>query len=362
MRTVLISDLHLGGRTGVDVLQAAAPRARLAEAIADADRLVLLGDTLELRHGPAAEALGRSRAVLEALHDGLSPEAEVVLVPGNHDHALLAPWLDARDKPLGLETRVRPASASPIARKLADWLGAKRTSVAYPGLWLRDGIYATHGHVQDVHGTIPTFERIAAGAMQRIAGSLPDGDCVIEDYERILAPLYAWIHSSAQRVGDATMAAGAGRAAKTYELLQGDGHKPVAARALAAAFPLGIRGLSLLVGPLSSDLSGPALRRNGLVAMSEALSRLRVEADHVLFGHTHRSGPWDDDDRAEWMAPGGTVLHNTGNWVFETHFMSGGGGESPYWPGTLTVVGADGPPERRRLLADLGTDDLRSPQ
>ncbi|MCW3024519.1 MAG: hypothetical protein JWR30_3841, partial [Conexibacter sp.] len=56
MRSLVVSDLHLGGRTGVDVLRDAGARAPLLAEVASADRLVLLGDTLELRHGPAREA------------------------------------------------------------------------------------------------------------------------------------------------------------------------------------------------------------------------------------------------------------------------------------------------------------------
>lgn len=352
MRTLLISDLHIGGRTGVDVLRAEIPLAKLAAAVAGADRLVLLGDTLELRHGPVGEVLERAEPIMLALAEALGPDAEVVVVPGNHDHALLAPWLDLRSKPLGLETRIRPGRASAPAKTLCGWLGSKRTSIAYPGVWVRDDVYATHGHVQDIHGTIPTFERIAAGVMQRMAGKLPDGRCTIEDYERVLAPLYAWINATAQRVGDDRMAAGAGRAARTYEMLQGDGHRPMTAKLLAAAFPLGVRGLSLLVGPLSSDLSGPALRRNALTAMGEAIGRLGIEAPHVIFGHSHRAGPLPKDELHEWRA-GATRLHNTGNWVFETHFMAGPGGESPYWPGGMVEVGDEGDPVLHRLLADV---------
>jgi UDP-2,3-diacylglucosamine pyrophosphatase LpxH len=91
MRTLVVSDLHLGGRTGVDVLRDPVAREPLLEELARTSRLVLLGDTLELRHGPAREALARARPVLEAIGAALPAGAEVVLVPGNHDHALAAP-------------------------------------------------------------------------------------------------------------------------------------------------------------------------------------------------------------------------------------------------------------------------------
>ena len=64
MRTLVVSDLHLGARTGVDVLRGRAARAALLERLARVDRLVLLGDTLELRHGPVREALAVAAPVL----------------------------------------------------------------------------------------------------------------------------------------------------------------------------------------------------------------------------------------------------------------------------------------------------------
>ena len=361
MRTLVVSDLHLGARTAIDVLRREAPRARLLAALDGVDRLVLLGDTLELRHGPAREALQIAEPVLRAVGETLAPDAEVVVVPGNHDYALLAPWLDSATKPLGLETRVRPGSASPIAKAVGSWLGAKRTSVAYPGLWLREDVYATHGHYQDVHGEIPTFERIAAGAMQRLAGRLPDAPCTAEDYERVLAPMYAWVHSVAQRAREGRLAAGAGGASRAYEMLEGDGHKPVRLKLLAAAFPLGIRGLSLLVGPLNADLSGPALRRNALVSMGEATRRLDIAADHVIFGHSHRAGRLPGDVDAEWRTPAGGVLHNSGNWVYESGFLAGPSGKSPYWPGGAIEVGDAGDPVLHRLLSEVAADELREP-
>src|ERR671920_30976 len=95
VRTLVVSDLHLGARTGVDLLRhRPAAREALLARLDGADRLVLLGDTLELRHGPVREALAAARPVLEAM--GRAFGGEVVLVPGNHDHGLLSEWLEGR--------------------------------------------------------------------------------------------------------------------------------------------------------------------------------------------------------------------------------------------------------------------------
>ncbi|HET6507654.1 MAG TPA: hypothetical protein VFG42_12765 [Baekduia sp.] len=356
MRTLVVSDLHLGGRTGVDVLRHPEAREPLLAELANTGRLVLLGDTLELRHGPAKESLAKARPALEAIGAALPAGAEVLIVPGNHDHALAAPWLDSRaGRPLGLETRVKPQTASALARQVATWLGDHvGAEVAYPGVHLRDDVYATHGHYLDPHGTVPTFERLAAGVMSRIAGSVPD-DATTEDYERVLAPLYAWINSAAQRATSDGLGAGAGRAGKAYELLQGDGHRPVRRRLLTAAFPLGIRGVNLLgVGPVSADLSAAALRRNALEAMTEVIGRLDIAAEHVIFGHSHRPGPLPGDELDEWRTPDGAQqLHNSGSWVHEPAFTGAAGAASPYFPGTAIAVGDDGPPELLRLLTTV---------
>jgi hypothetical protein len=360
MRTLVVSDLHLGGRTGVDVLRDPEAREPLLAELAQTARLVLLGDTLELRHGPAREALAHARPALEAIGAALPAGAEVMLAPGNHDHALATPWLDGRAlRPLGLETRVRPQTASPLARQVAGWLSGGRNvsvEIAYPGIWLRDDVYAMHGHYLDPHGRIPTFERLAAGVMSRLVGAVPSPEATAEDYERVLAPLYAWINAAAQRTRAEGLGAGAGRAGKAYELLQGDGHKPVRARLLTAIFPLGIRGLNLLgIGPVSADISAAGLRRNALEAIGEVVGRLGIEAEHVIFGHSHRTGPLPGDDVTEWRTPTGAWLHNSGSWVHEPAFTGAGDTSNPYWPGGAILVEDRGAPQLLRLLAE---DDL----
>ena len=71
----------------------------------------------------------------------------------------------------------------------------------------------------------------------------------------------------------------------------------------------------------------------------------------MLFGHTHRAGPLDGDTKAEWESPAGPRLVNTGCWVHEKVFLGDGGERSPYWPGTVVEVAADGPPLLRNVLS-----------
>ncbi len=65
MRTLIVSDLHLGSGSGSTCCVVPELRAALLEALADVDRLVLLGDVLELRHGPPRDAMAAARPFFE---------------------------------------------------------------------------------------------------------------------------------------------------------------------------------------------------------------------------------------------------------------------------------------------------------
>ncbi|MGI8621951.1 MAG: hypothetical protein ACR2NB_00380, partial [Solirubrobacteraceae bacterium] len=124
-----------------------------------------------------------------------------------------------------------------------------------------------------------------------------------------------------------------------------------------------VRALNLAgVGPVRPQLSGAALRSGSLAGLGEVLRRLGVDAPYVLFGHTHRSGPWSADDPAEWRAPTGSRLMNTGSWIYQRHFLSERSGQGPYWPGMAIVVSDDGPPRLERLLADRTHEEVRPPE
>jgi hypothetical protein len=205
VRQLVISDLHLGTRQRTDLLRRDDVRARLLEGLAGVDRLVLLGDTAELRHGPEAGVLETARPVLGALGEALGPGGEILLLAGNHDHALLRPWLDrrrsdGRPRPMAREDAPDWRPGEPLAR-LAEWARPAELRVAYPGTWLRDDVWATHGHYLDAHLTVPTFERLAAGAMERAVGR-PPAEATPDDYERILEPPYAWLYAMAQHADD----------------------------------------------------------------------------------------------------------------------------------------------------------------
>ena len=371
MRTAIVSDLHLGSAFGEDLLRDAEVRRALLEEIAGADRLVLLGDALELRELPLPAVLQRVRPFVQELGEAMSGR-EIVLVPGNHDHRLAEPLLEAQAlaaQPVGLEQRDGPRDDA--GRQLAEWLKPAELSIAYPGLWLRDDVYATHGHYMDCHMTLPRIECLAAAGSMRLFGPLPDR-AGPEDYERVLRPIYGLSFSLAQArlmtpVGRTTAAIRATRPSElAWQTMSGangvgrDRARRAALRAtIAAGIPASVWGLNrLLRSAFDPDLSPTAITRSGIAAATELAQRLGVSGSHLVVGHTHRGGPGDDE--AEWLLPDGGRLHNTGSWVFASAFHRPGIPPGPYWPGTVTWIEDSGPPRRVRLLLERGRDELRA--
>ena len=76
-----------------------------------------------------------------------------------------------------------------------------------------------------------------------------------------------------------------------------------------------------------------------------------------MFGHTHRAGPLPHDDPDEWRHAGARIV-NAGSWVYEPFYLGPNAARSPYWPGTVVIVGEDGPPELRCLLVDRTLAEL----
>ncbi len=360
VRTAIVSDLHLGSSFGEDLLRETGIRRALIEEIAGADRLVLLGDALELRELTLPEALAPARAVFEELGEAMAGR-EVLIVPGNHDHRLAEPLLEAlamEGGALGDEHRAAPLER--LGDLVAGWLGEAGLTIAYPGAWLRDDVYATHGHYMDCHMSLPRIECLAASTVMRTFGALPD-PASPADYEQVLRPVYGLAHGLAQ----SGLAQRASRPSeRTWRAISGRDRSagPVRRAAIRAAVGGGIPAAvwtlnRLLRADFDPDLSPAAITRSGIDAGTELARRLRLDARHVITGHTHRAGP--EAGEMPWELPGGGLLHNTGSWVFASAFHRPGTPPSPYWPGTVTWVDDEGPPRRVRLLNERSRDSLR---
>ncbi|HXD59734.1 MAG TPA: metallophosphoesterase [Thermoleophilaceae bacterium] len=352
MLTAVISDLHLGARHRNDVLRSHDVRSYLMPLLSPVDQLVLLGDTLELRQSPLDEVLDIARPFFGELGEIIGG-ARVVIVAGNHDHALLTEPVQGQ-----FERRVRPGDEGPVGR-IASWMPQSEVLVSYPGYRIRDDVYATHGHYLDAHNSVPTIETMLVSVSKRRRRFPSEGPLSVKDYERAMAPLYAIAFRGAQRATKTLPVAPGAPSKRLWELLvRDDGKTTMAGRLLGGVvLPGGVAALNRLgFGPFDPEVSGPVLRRAGLRAISESLDRMGIEARHAIFGHTHRAGPLDRDEG--WVTPGGIQLHNTGNWVYEPGFLGRSPTDSPYWPGGLTFVEDEGPPRLERPLSHLRHEDF----
>lgn len=362
--TALISDLHLGASSRADVLRRPAIQERLLDALDDVDRLVLLGDTIELRDLPLGRSLDASRGFFQRLGERFAGR-EVVLVPGNHDHRLLGPWLERsreEDRPAELDELVD--APHPAVRSIAGWLGGARLTVRYPGVWVREDVYATHGHYLDSHVTLPTIERLSVAAVDRLGGVPTGRRATPHDYEQVHAPVYDLIFNLAQGGRSLTgKERGEGKppVMRVWELIGGASGRArtVQGRVLGSAvIPAALRGMEMAgLGRFSRDFSAGEIGRAGVEAMHVVAERLRIEAAHVIFGHIHRRGALDFDDGRRASDPiwtrNGTTLHNTGNWIYVEGLMGRAVPDSPFWPGSMVLVPETGPPELVELLADV---------
>jgi predicted phosphodiesterase len=346
--TAIVSDLHLGLSGGRDLLRHAPVLEALVAALADVDELVLLGDLVELRERPVGHVLADAVPVLRRIGQAVSGK-RVTIVPGNHDHHLATPLIDAAAG-LELDTVAAPAADGPLGA-VADALGRERVRLAYPGVWVRPDVFATHGHYLDVHNTVPSFERLAIGAVQRVAGRLPSSGLLTpDDYEAAVAPVYALTYAMAQSTRRGRSPAGSEASVRMWQRVNGSGSGVgrlpalVLGRVALPAFVAGVNRAGL--GPLKPDLSAVELRRAALHGMLSVLERLGIDAAHVIFGHTHRSGPHPGDS-------GWGPLMNTGSWIHEPAFLGDSPKDSPYWPGHMALVRDEGPPELLTLLDEL---------
>lgn len=343
-RTLVISDLHLGSRVDRDVLRAPVPRGRLLRALADVDRLVLLGDVLELTEARPRDAMAIAEPVLRDIGGALGPGREIVLLAGNHDRLLIRDWLRAPRRLLRLDSVV-PPDASTLLERVVGWLGSggATVTVRYPGVWIEPGIWASHGHYLDRH----LLPESAFGIARGLLGRLPrDGAAPMEYEQRSSATavegpfgrlLPRWL---SRRIGDLGAAARRATMAGTRVAVGTGAHTERRAR-------------------LRSRLLGLQMLRASIPAYARVVHRLGVDAEHVLFGHVHRAGPRTDDDPSHWAGPDGTPrIWNTGCWVHEPLLLHRADPSHVYWPGGALLV-QDGVITVLSLLDDLAVEQLR---
>jgi predicted phosphodiesterase len=344
-RTLIISDLHIGARGRSAVLERPAVLQRLLAAVEGVDRLVLLGDVVELLGSRPRRSFESAVPVLRAIGSCLGRDREVVIVPGNHDRPLLRAWLRDPGRRLDVATLV-PADASPRLAALVEALEPARVSVRYPGVWLTDRGYALHGHYLDRH-----LWPVSAYGVLRGGRSSPGDSATPMDYERSgrvhLSPVTRWLPGP---LGSAVESFAEVARASTMPRIRSQVVRPE-------------------VAPVTARLLGQQMRHHSLPALARVIESLGISADWVVFGHVHRLGPIAGDDPAEWRArPGGTLqsgstsgadLFNTGSWLYEPRLVHRAEPPHPYWPGGAVVVEAGSAPRAVNLLEDLPGEALR---
>jgi UDP-2,3-diacylglucosamine pyrophosphatase LpxH len=336
VRTLVISDLHLGARARPGVLARAEPRRRLVAQLEGVDRLVLLGDVLE---GVNRRSVRVAEPVLREIGHAMGPQRAIVCVPGNHDRVLIRRWIRARGGALGVD-EVVPRDASPGMATLTAWLEPAEVSVRYPGVWLSDRVWATHGHYLDRH----LLPESAFGVWRGLLGRPAPDDASPSDYER--RPTRT---ATASRLSDLVPGPLAAVGGGAVDLVR------------ASTMPLAPRRvLDPRMARVTSLLLGMQMRRASIPAMARVVQRLGIDADWVLFGHVHRLGPLAGEDPEQWQGPDGHPrIANSGSWVYEPLLVHRAKPPHPYWPGGAIVLEDDSDPAPAGLLDDLPASALR---
>jgi UDP-2,3-diacylglucosamine pyrophosphatase LpxH len=345
VRTLVISDLHLGSRAGHDVLQLPAAQTRLFDALAGVERLVLLGDTMELITRQPRRAAARTEPVIRAIGRRLGPDREVIVVPGNHDAPLIRAWALAQGPRLAPATVV-DSGATPQLDRLLSWLAPARTRVSYPGVWLDERVWATHGHYLDRHLLPESAFGIPRGRLRR---AVPATALPIEYERRRHRRSPGGRSAGRDSIGARLLARPVGTLLESAAELMRTATMPHLPRLMMDG------GLA----PVTARLIDTQMRHASIPAMAQVVRRLGVQADWVVFGHVHRRGPVGDE---RWPSPrgaGGTQFVNTGSWVFDPLLVDRATPPHPYWPGGAVMLVDGQPPRSLGLLDDLGADELR---
>lgn len=314
------------------------PLERLVEETRRSDRLVLLGDVVELLEGRVQPAMAQASRVLRALGTALGRDGEVILVPGNHDRPLLRGWLRRRGRQLDLDDRV-PVDTSPGLASVVAQLGPASVQVRYPGVHLGESVWATHGHYLDRH-LIPVSNWGRLRGPRRHVPHERVGPWQYERPSRLhFSPALRWLPApAAARLGD------------------------LASLVRATTMPAIQEGvLDPRIAPLTARMLSLQMRRHALPAMARVVHRLGVQAEWVVFGHVHRLGPLPGDAAEQWRDPEDRIgFVNTGSWLWEPRLVNRVQAPHPYWPGGSVLLEDGAAPRARGLLDDLGADRLRT--
>jgi hypothetical protein len=213
--------------------------------------------------------------------------------------------------------------------------------VRYPGVWLSERVWATHGHYLDRH----LLPETAYGVARGLLGRLPRDGATPADYERAGGPSLTRLEARLTRLLPRPLAALIDDAAELVRAIT----MPRVPRRL----------LDHRWAPLTAKLLEAQMRRASMPALSRVVHRLGVDADWVIFGHVHRRGPLARDDPQRWRGPGGRPrIANTGSWVYEPLLIHSVTPPHPYWPGGAILLRDGREPQTIGLLDHLDAEAL----
>src|ERR687888_555972 len=132
--------------------------------------------------------------VISDLHLGSRLERDVLRRPEALAAPLVRRWLRATGGPEGIGAPV-PADATPALARVVSWLGPATVRVHYPGVWLSDRIWATHGHYLDRH----LLPEGGYGVARGLLGRVPRDGATPAEYERARSPSLARVERLAVR-------------------------------------------------------------------------------------------------------------------------------------------------------------------
>ena len=267
-------------------------------AIDGVDRLVLLGDTVELARGAPSRRWQSPQPVLRAVGARLGARAggdRRPRQPRRRPGAGLGRGPGARRSTADRRRAARRQSGAVRAGPLAG--AGAGASAHYPGVWLAEGVWATHGHYLDRH----LLPESAFGIARGLLGRLPR-DGARADRLRARAPPVAGRRCQVA----ATPAGGAARG-----------------RRRACCAPRRCRGVRAgcctAVRAADRALLGAQMRRASIPALGPRRPppRRRRRARSCSATSTG-SGRWPPTTPAQWRGPAaGRGSLNTGSWVYE---------------------------------------------